>query len=131
MEVRTGIGFSIVTALDPWIEGLAVLVACTVTVFGAGSEAGGVYRPLALIVPKVELPPAIPLTAQVTVAGDSAVTFAVNCCEAPKRTLAVPGVVTTPGIGELLVSPVHPPAAMQRTARTAMTPDGAFGRSYP
>ena len=47
--------------------GLLLKLAETVTVFGVGSDAGAVYRPLASIVPTVVLPPAVPFTAQITV----------------------------------------------------------------
>jgi hypothetical protein len=51
---------------------LATLVATTVCV---PALLGGTYKPLALIVPTLELPPAMPSTVQV------AVPPAVNCCD--------------------------------------------------
>ena len=45
-------------------EGL--LVAFTVTTLGVGMAAGAVYRPLAVMVPTVALPPTMPFTLQVT-----------------------------------------------------------------
>lgn len=57
--------------------------------------------PAVEIVPTLELPPAIPLTVQVTAVFDVPVTLAVNCCVCPRNTEAVEGVTlaVTPGGG--------------------------------
>jgi hypothetical protein len=55
-------------------------VAVTVTL-AAGTEAGAVYSPLALIVPTVAFPPTTPFTLHVTPRfWESLFTVAVNCC---------------------------------------------------
>ncbi len=76
----------------------AMLVAVTVTVGGVGVAAGAVYSaavdPLAIIVPTVAFPPAIPFTAQVTpVDGlpDPAVTVAVKSWAAETEIVAEVG----------------------------------------
>jgi hypothetical protein len=43
-----------------------LLVAAIVTAGGVGGVLGAVYRPVVLIVPRVELPPVAPLTDQTT-----------------------------------------------------------------
>ncbi len=48
------------------LVGSAWLTAVTVMLGFAGKAVGGVYRPVVSIVPKVELPPAVPLTCQFT-----------------------------------------------------------------
>jgi hypothetical protein len=57
--------------------GAATLVAVTITVFGTGSTAGGVYRP-PLILPGSPVPPVGSATVQVTVFGDTPVTVELN-----------------------------------------------------
>jgi hypothetical protein len=61
-----GIGFSTVTLLLPLSAAFAVLTAVTVSGFGEGKAAGAVYKPPLVICPTVALPPAMPLTDQVT-----------------------------------------------------------------
>jgi len=77
-----------------------MLVAVTVMVLGFGREAGGVYRPAILIVPKVAFPPATPLTAQRRRVSVVPVTVAVNCCVTPSVTLTLEGATftVTPGV---------------------------------
>ena len=65
----------------------AWLVAWMVTLAGFGKSAGAVYKPALVIVPTVELPPATPLTLQLTAVFDVPVTVAVNCCVLPSNTL--------------------------------------------
>src|SRR5215471_4313456 len=76
-------------------EGLATLVALTVTVHPTGGSAGALYLPALLTVPTVELPPAILLTAQVTAVLDVPVTCAVNRLSPPTVTLALVGLTVT------------------------------------
>jgi hypothetical protein len=56
-----------------------------VKVFGLGILAGGVYRPVAEIVPVALLPPATPFTCQVTAVLVVFVTVADNCTVDPNR----------------------------------------------
>jgi hypothetical protein len=51
--------------------GSAMLVALTVTRAGDGTEPGAEYAPAELMIPTVPLPPAIPLTFQLTVETDA------------------------------------------------------------
>lgn len=63
---------------------------------GAGSAAGGMYRPAFVIIPTVALPPAIPLTDQVTAMLLVPLTVSENCwAGSPARTLSVAGVTET------------------------------------
>ena len=64
--VRFGVTFHSVTALDALTLEFCMEVTPTLTVFGFGNMAGATYDPVELIVPIVELPPLMPLTAQVT-----------------------------------------------------------------
>ncbi len=64
----------------------ATLVAVTVTVFGDGMTAGGVYTPEAEIVPTVPLPPAIEFTVHVTPVFVALATLAVKVELEPSRT---------------------------------------------
>jgi hypothetical protein len=59
-----------VTAALADFVGSAAEVALTVTTEGLGTDEGARYRPDELIVPTVELPPAIPFTFQATVLFD-------------------------------------------------------------
>src|SRR5882672_7710979 len=72
----------------------ATEIAFTV-VAPAGTVAGAVYRPLALIVPTVALPPGTVFTCHVTVVFVAFVTVAVNCCIRPVTTVAVFGETVT------------------------------------
>ena len=68
-----GIGFIRVTAPAPCTFGVLTSEACTDTTLLAGlagTLAGAVYWPVALIVPTVAFPPATPLTDQVTAVFD-------------------------------------------------------------
>jgi hypothetical protein len=56
-----------------------------VKVFGLGILVGGVYRPVAEIVPVALLPPATPFTCQVTAVLVVFVTVADNCTVDPNR----------------------------------------------
>ena len=73
----------------------ATLVAVICAAVDVGRSAGAVYTPVALIVPVVAVPPATPLTLQVTLVLLELVTVATNACEAPSTTDALPGVTET------------------------------------
>src|SRR5579864_5896260 len=77
----------------------ATLVAVTCATVDAGRSAGAVYTPAALIVPLAAVPPATPLTLQVTLVLLEFVTVATNVCEAPSTTDALPGVTVTLMVG--------------------------------
>ena len=74
---------------------------------------------MASIVPTVESPPLIPLTAHATKELDSPVTLAENACALPVRTAAVAGDVVTAGWTLALppVKPAHPAVAMEMRQR--------------
>jgi hypothetical protein len=78
-------------------EAFACEVAVTMNPFVAGKTAGGVYTPAELIVPIKEFPPSTPFTLQFTgVAGP----VAVNVCDVPRATFALPGVtISAEGVG--------------------------------
>ena len=67
-----------VTIAEPDLLLSVWFVAVTVTFAGLGTDAGAVYRPEVDTVPTVELPPATPLTLQLTPAVEF-LTVAVNC----------------------------------------------------
>jgi hypothetical protein len=73
----------------------ARLVAVICAVVEAGRSGGAVNTPAALIVPVVALPPAMPLTLQVTLASLALLTAATKACVAPSTTDALPGVMVT------------------------------------
>lgn len=73
----------------------ATEIAVTVTGFDAGTVAGAVKSPVALIVPVVAIPPVTPFTCQVTAVLDVFVTLAENCCVKPVVTVAVLGLTVT------------------------------------
>jgi len=80
--------------------GFASLVARTVTVAGDGSAFGAVYVVVLepgpfVTVPKVEFPPTIPFTSQVTEVSCEPETCAVNDCVAPSAMVAVDGFTLT------------------------------------
>ena len=75
-----------------------------VTVAGEGAVAGAVYRPELDTAPTVALPPAAPLTDQVTLVLEEPVTVAENCCVFPACTEADVGATET--------EMVAPPAVM-------------------
>ena len=63
----------------PIDDGYAVLLADTVMTLLDGMTFGGVYKPAAVMVPTVALPPVVPFTSQTTVFGEIG-TYALNCC---------------------------------------------------
>lgn len=67
MPESVGVGFQRVTAEEADFVVSAALVAVTLTVLGEGSAAGAVYLPVESMVPRVELPPAVEFTDQLTV----------------------------------------------------------------
>jgi hypothetical protein len=71
-------------------------VAAMVIEAGLGRAAGAVYKPVALILPTVVSPPAIPFTDHVTDWSITFLTLALNCCVSPARTFAVAGETVTP-----------------------------------
>jgi hypothetical protein len=73
-----GAGGCTVTVAVPTADGLAALVACTVTVAGLGIAAGALYIPEAETVPTVEFPPVTPFTLHVTAVFVEFVTVALN-----------------------------------------------------
>jgi hypothetical protein len=99
MPVSSGVGFMSVTALVENFEVSAEGVALTVTVLGEGSEDGAVYLPEESMVPRVEEPPAILFTNQVTEVFGVPETVTENAAELPARTLAVEGETATATAG--------------------------------
>src|SRR5579864_4788184 len=106
----------------------ATLVAVICAAADAGRSAGAVNTPAALIVPLAAVPPATPLTLQVTLVLLELVTVATNVCEAPSTTDALPGVTETlmvdgGGVGGGSTTELAPPLAQPRmhafAARTA------------
>lgn len=87
-----GIGFQSVTALVLFTEFLEDSSASIVTKFGDGRVAGAVKFPLASIRPLAALPPATPLTSQVS---GLVVMEGVNCWVEPARTFAVLGEIVS------------------------------------
>lgn len=75
-EIATTMSSCSVTVADAVAPGEATLTAVTVTVVLAGSAAGAVYNPLAVIVPAPALPPAWPSTSHATSVFDVPVTLA-------------------------------------------------------
>src|ERR1700733_4758529 len=73
----------------------ALLTALTVTVSGSTARFGALYRPLALTVPRVALPPWTLFTNQVTAVLVVFATVAVNCLLALRATLALVGEILT------------------------------------
>jgi hypothetical protein len=73
----------------------ATLVALIATVAGLGTHQGAVYTPDVEIVPTVPLPPAMPLTFQVTAVLVLPVTVALNCCVLNPATEALVGETLT------------------------------------
>jgi hypothetical protein len=96
--------------------------AVIVTAACAGTVAGAVYRPLDEIVPTVELPPATPLTCQVTVVSVALLTVAWNACvPVPATTAAVAGVTATDTGGAVGTSETEALAdALESAADTAV-----------
>jgi len=109
----------------------ATLVAVICAAADAGRSAGAVNTPAALIVPLAAVPPATPLTLQVTLVLLELVTVATNACEAPSTTDALPGVTVRLMAGEggggvgggsaaELVPPLAQPSMPALAARTAV-----------
>ncbi|HKV28651.1 MAG TPA: hypothetical protein VJN90_10310 [Candidatus Acidoferrales bacterium] len=100
-EIEFGAAQEIVMLALPDFEGSATLVAVTVTVGGAGACAGAVYvaasEPVAVIAPRIEFPPGILLTLQLTAALDAPVpvTAAVKFAVAVGATFAELGATLT------------------------------------
>jgi hypothetical protein len=111
----------IVKAPLPDFLASAWLVAVICTVAGDGRSGGAVYTPAAVIVPRVELPPATPFTLQLTAVSVVFVTVAVKVAWFPRRTDPVAGFTVTAikgggGGGGGVVPPelqpdIHVPAA--------------------
>jgi hypothetical protein len=89
----------IVTCVDAERAASAADTAVTLTVAGEGTVIGAVYRPAPEIVPTVALPPATPLTCQVTAALLEFLTVAENDSLAETATLALEGLTATVIIG--------------------------------
>ena len=86
---------AIVTVADPWSALLAAETAVTITVAGLGMVPGAVYKPLALMLPTVVLPPVVPFTCQVTAVFVVPETVARNCLVVPGLRVAAAGVTVT------------------------------------
>ena len=95
--MATSLAMVAVTVAD--LLASATLVAVICAAVDVGRSAGAVYTPVALIVPLVAVPPAMPLTLQVTLVLLELVTVATNACEAPSTTDALPGVMVTLMVG--------------------------------
>ncbi len=77
------------------LVGSALLTTLTVTTAGDGTDLGDAKSPLEPIRPTVLLPPAIPLTFQVTEVFTVLRTVAVNCLLPVTRTRALVGEIAT------------------------------------
>jgi hypothetical protein len=99
--IEFGAAQEIVTLALADFDGSATLVAVTFTFGGAGASAGAVYvaasAPVAVIVPRIEFPPATLLTLQLTVTLDvpAPVTVALKLADAPGATFAELGATLT------------------------------------
>jgi hypothetical protein len=90
-EILTVIGrHNLIKAVADFVTS-ARLIAAKVTVESVDRSAGAVYRPEPVTVPRLALPPAIPLTAQLTAEFAVPVTATVNCCAWPATTSAIAG----------------------------------------
>ena len=87
---------------------------------------GAVYRPVALIVPKVELPPGRPSTNQFTLWLEFPVTVAVNCCVAPPNTFTLEGVTTMkiPALGPTVTAELATALLSAMLVAVMVTPAG-------
>jgi len=83
------------TWAEPLLEGSATETAVTVTVIGAESEVGAMYRPEPETVPVAGPPPAAPSTSQVTPVCEVLLTVAVNAWLAPAARVTEGGVTVT------------------------------------
>jgi hypothetical protein len=97
-DTGVGAGRIVTVALADCVEAKAL---CALTTTGlVGTVAGALYKPVEEIVPTEEFPPATPPTSQFTAVLVVPETVAVNCCERPTPTLALPGeIVTDTGVG--------------------------------
>jgi hypothetical protein len=117
--------WAIATVAVPLRVGSAAETALTVTTPPEGICAGAVYSPAAEIVPTVALPPATPLTFQVTAVLLVLLTVAVKACvPVPGSTVAEPGSTLT-ATGAVIVTPMNPEAAGS-AAETAVTVTTGF-----
>ena len=104
----------IVTLAVADFDGSATLVTRTLTVEGDGGTGGATYSapaaPLGVIVPRIELPPTMPFTLQVTAFEDAPapVILAVNACPASVETVAEVGEIpiTIPPVSVTMADPV-------------------------
>jgi hypothetical protein len=124
-----------VTVAEAERVGSAADTAVTLTVAGVGMVAGAVYSPRLEIVPTVELPPAIPLTLQLTAVFDPALTTVAvkDCVPVPASTTALLGATDT-ATGGVMVTPAKP-VLVASASDTAFTDtvgdDGTFtGAEY-
>jgi hypothetical protein len=120
-----------VTLAEPDFEASAWLVAVTCTLAVAGRSAGAVYAPVDVIVPTTELPPAMPLTLQLTLVSVVFVTVAVNVNWFPSTREPLAGSTVTVmeggGGGGGATAPTPPqPTVHAPAARRAMKPNLAF-----
>ncbi len=93
-----------VTCAEELIVASAADTAVTLTRVEFLAAAGGVYAPDEETVPTAELPPAIPLTCQVTAAFAEFATYAANDCPAvPASSVAVAGQTATLTAGGAVV----------------------------
>lgn len=113
--LSVGVGFHSMTLLVPLALESAAERAATVIVLGFGRVAGAVYRPDALIVPVVALPPATPFTDQLTAVCVVPVTVAEKNCVAPARTFAALGATLTVIGGGGVVFDFVTPAQLTKT----------------
>jgi hypothetical protein len=118
--VTTGTGFSTASVAEPLTEGEAMLVAVIVIVFGFGTLAGGVYSPLAEIVPNATEPPVVPFTDHDTVVFVVLATLAESCAVCPNRTCPAPETATV--TGWLLPPPTLDPHPLSRTTSARVAP---------
>ncbi len=87
-----------------------------------GAIAGVVYRPVASIVPLVELPPAVPFTSQFTLVFVVPVTVALNCWVWPVNSIAEVGLICTLTTGGGGVLDPPPPQAIMNRLSTIINP---------
>ena len=103
----------------------ATEIAFTVTGFDAGTVAGAVYKPVALIVPTVEFPPVTLFTCDVTAVLEVFATVVVNCFVKPACTLAVFGLIVTETAVTTVTAAVSDfVLSATETAVTVTAPDG-------
>jgi len=108
-----------VTEAESDATGAASVEAVTVTTLGVGGTPGAVKRPVALMVPTVALPPAMPSTDQVTALFVVPLTEAVNCTVWLITGEAVEGEMITEGTGN---RPGAPPPHPDKKSPARATP---------